>query len=52
MTVGGHVIPDGFGYRVRAGKDLSNTEACMGMAGDIQELLDNLLWLYSAPPGE
>ena len=52
MTGGRQMIPDGLGYRIGAGKDLVCTEAGMGMAGNVQELLDDLFRLNAAPPGK
>jgi hypothetical protein len=47
-----HVIPDSLGYRICAGEDLVCAEAGMGMAGNVQELFNDLFRLNSAPPGK
>ena len=52
MTSGRHMIPNSFGYRIGAGKDLAFTEAGRGMAGNVQKLLGDLCRLNSTPPGK
>lgn len=52
MTGRREMISYGLGYGIGAGKNLVFTEARMGMAGNIQELLDDLDRLNPAPPGK
>lgn len=47
-----HMVSNGLGYRICAGKDLVCAETGMGMAGNVHELFNNLFRLNSAPPGK
>jgi len=46
------MVLNGLGDRIGAGENLFVPEARMGMAGDVQKLLDDLFGLNPAPPGQ
>lgn len=52
VTVGKHVVLDGLGYRIGAGGDAVVAETGRAVAGDAQQLLDDLAGLYAAAPGQ
>jgi len=52
VTGGLHVGLDRLGYGIGAGEHLAVAEAGRTVAGDAEELLDDVACLHAAPPGE